>query len=362
MDLIWCPSENQELLLKAALLTDNSAVNYWQRWTDLVDPRNAGRAESRLFPLVYHNLQKLGYKDQYTELLRRVHRESFKSSVSLLQIAGNISALLKNKGIRTILLKGIPLGVQYYPSPALRPMSDIDLMVEPENLPKTVEILNGLGWHSSEIKHFRIIEIIHSCQFLDTDNRELDLHWRLMRDCWNSDKNDGFWENSKTLRFHSFESLALSATDQLFHVCCHGARYNTMPPIRWVADAMMILRSGDKIDWLRVLSLSKTHRLSLPLFYSLQYLKEKFNAELPDDFLETLERIPKSRLERMSFKHFSQHPQRWSVWRFIKEAAFQYSTLRTSTNLRPRSLAFIRYLEHFLTKEKIIKKLSSPLP
>ena len=358
--LVWLPTAEQELLLKAALFTDESAITFWRQWIELKDPRQVELAERRLFPLVYHNLQTIGFNDQYTELLKETHRDSFRNTISLLQIASTAMSHLNAEGIRTILLKGIPLAVKYYPSPALRPMSDIDLMVQPDKVLQVSRILYSQGWKTQEKNLSLVTEVVHSCQFLNSENEELDLHWRLMRDCWNADKNEIFWESADTLNWQNLKSESICATDQLFHVCCHGAKYNDVSPIRWIPDALMILNSAAEIDWTRILGLGKTYRLTLPLLHTLRYLKTAFDASIPSDVLQSLEETPTSRLERMSFRHFSEPPKQWTIWRFAQEAAFQFSSLRSSTNLTPRTLVFVKYLRHFLTLEKLSKKISQP--
>jgi len=44
--------------------------------------------------------------------------------------------------------------------------------------------------------------------------------------------------------------LRPSANHLLFHVVTHGMRPNVFNPMRWIADASIILREGkDKLDW-----------------------------------------------------------------------------------------------------------------
>ena len=69
-EFVWLPSDEQELLLKAGLLKDPAAVMAWERWKAEVHLEKTGEADKRLFPLIYHNLQTLGYTDELTKLLR----------------------------------------------------------------------------------------------------------------------------------------------------------------------------------------------------------------------------------------------------------------------------------------------------
>ena len=78
--------------------------------------------------------------------------------------------------------------------------------------------------------------------------------------------------------------MALNPTDQLLHTCWHGARWNEVPPIRWVADAMAILgASAPEIEWPSLLKKAERHRIVLPVKDALEYLKKKFDAPVPDE-------------------------------------------------------------------------------
>lgn len=359
---VWLPAPQEELLLKAGLEAGAAAVAAWLEYSAKIDSEKTTEAEKRLFPLVYHNLRQNKFTDEFTGLLKNAHRTAHRNAVFQLQRAADLTALFAQNNISTMLLKGAALGIIYYPSAALRPMADIDLMIKPEDFAATIEILKARNWRTSGGNLSLLIEINHSCPFYDEENHELDVHWRLMRDCWNADKNETFWDFAVALRHDSLETKTLCATDQLFHACCHGARYNPLSPIRWIADAVMILRrSADEIDWRRLLRHARVYRFSLLLRHALDYLKENFAAPVPPDFLESLAKIPKTRLEIVSFDNFSQAAKPWNARRFLQEAAFQYSSLRSSTKLNPRSLVFFKYLRHFLTLEKINKKLSAPV-
>jgi hypothetical protein len=346
-NFIWLPTIEQELLLKAGLLKDSSAVTAWQNWNNMTAPRNVFEAEVRLLPLIYHNLQRLNYFDDSTELLKKAHRAAFIDTRLQLQKAKTVAAAFSKNGIRTILLKGAAVGIAYYESVALRPMSDIDLLVHRDDLPGVAEVLGKLGFHPESGDLDLATEIINAWHFETPAGDVVDIHWQLMRDCWNADSMDGFWDAAVSVEYDHVKMETLCSTDHLFHALCHGARYNPVSPIRWICDALMILNSSFEIDWERLYHLGKSYRLSLLLFHSLSYLKETFDAPVPDDYLLRVKQIRKTRLERMSFHHFSEPPRIWTVKRYAQELAFQYSTLGGK--------AFIKYL-HFLTVRKLQKR------
>jgi len=298
---VWLPTGEQEMLLKAALFNDRRAIAAWKQWRRSVRDVEILQAETRLFPLIYQNHLKLNYEDDFTPILKRSHRTAFRDAhIHLLNAEAAIKILNAN-GVRTLLLKGGALGVLYYGSPALRPMADIDLLIKPKDFFKSVEVVKAAGWIPQEKNLSLILQIINACDFKNFAGEQLDIHWRVMRDCWSADKNDLFWEAATKLEYNSLRTETICSTDHLFHVCCHGARQNALAPIRWVVDAMMILRSGDEIDWQRLYELGKFYRLSLTLSHALAYLKETFDAAIPDSYLRRVRELPITRMEILSF-------------------------------------------------------------
>ena len=120
--------------------------------------------------------------------------------------------------------------------------------------------------------------------------------------CWRAFADAPFWAASQPFALSGREYQTLCPTDMLLHVCFHGARWNVTPPLRWIADAMMILsRAGEEIDWLRLLELARERRLSLMLRETLGYLHRTFAAPVPPFVLATLGVTPVSRGERLAF-------------------------------------------------------------
>jgi hypothetical protein len=230
-------------------------------------------------------------------------------------------------------------------------MSDIDLVIDPENVPKAISLLKKNGWRVGELAENLelFLNVAPSCQFISDDLQELDLHWQVMRDCWNGDQCETFWETAIEMPFGSDSVLALSATSQLFHVCWHGARFNPVSPVRWIADAIMILRTSCcQIDWNEILRLAKLYRVQPAIHFAFKYLSERFNAPVPTEFLDKLQSTSTSMLERMAFRFQAETEPKWNFNRLVRKLVFEYATLRSSTKLRPRSMIFVKYLQYHL--------------
>jgi hypothetical protein len=140
---------------------------------------------------------------------------------------------------------------------------------------------------------------------------------------------------------------ALNPTDQLLHVCVHGAEWNPTPSFRWVADAVTIVNTAQpEIDWDRLITQTQKRRLVLPLRDTLSYLQGPVNAPVPPAVLGELHDMPVSKVERMEHKTriyprglMGDLPKDWFLY-------LRYSQPENNTGLQPQLAGFPRYLQH----------------
>jgi hypothetical protein len=77
-------------------------------------------------------------------------------------------------------------------------------------------------------------------------------------------------------------------------------RWNHETPIRWIPDALTILRQrGAEIDWTRMAAFAVAQRLTHRLGIGLSYLVSTFAAPVPPDILASLVGRRRSLLERV---------------------------------------------------------------
>ena len=297
---IW-PNVTQQQLLQAALLPGDAARSAWQAWRAAVDPQRLDAGSHRLLPLLYHNLRALGVADPALPYYKAVYRQTwYKNNTLFYQMAGVLTAL-RAAGLDTLVLKGTPLALQYYPDLGLRPMGDFDLLVRTADMPRVVPVLAEHGWRPFDQAAIPAgyLEIQQAGTFVHVDGRHFDLHWHALWDCTTPDADLDFWEQAEPLEVHHAPTLALSPTDQLLHVCVHGARYDAIPPIRWLADAMQIFdRAAARLDWARLLRHAEQRRTVLPLRDTLSLLQSLLGAPVPPEVLAALRALPVSAQER----------------------------------------------------------------
>jgi hypothetical protein len=291
------PTAAQRLLLRAALLEGTPAVDAWREWRQQVNFDGMDEASAVLLPQLARNLSLLGVEDPILPRLRGMRRRVWTQNTERLLETASLIRTLEEAGIATLVLKGAALSIAYYPDRGLRPMTDTDLLV-PTRLARPVMALfmdKGwvpAGWVPEARRPELTIGVHHAHEFRHPGGQKVDLHWHVLWECGAPDADDDFWAAAVPLDLLGTPARTLCPTDQLLHVCVHGAHWSGTPSIRWAADAHMILRGpGVSIDWDRLVAQARRRGLVLPMRATLSLLVEILGAPVPPAVLATLRGI-----------------------------------------------------------------------
>ena len=296
------PSPAGLLLLRAGLADGDEATGSWEAWKAEVGLDRADYASQRLLPLVFRNLQRLGVDDAELPRLRGLYRHAWYRNQLLFRTAGALIARLREAGIDTLVLKGTALSLLHYRDAGLRPMDDFDVLVRPAQAAGAIALLERDGWEPLEVVP-SCLEVKHAHPFAEQGGRRLDLHWNAL---WEAAPDDDLWAAAVPLEVHGAPTLALDPTDQLLHVCVHGVQWDPTPSIRWVADAITVLR-GDSIDWPRLVARACARRLTTGLSVSLSYLRDELAAPVPPGVVEELTAVSAPVHERLGHRAKAWH-------------------------------------------------------
>ena len=298
-EYLW-PSSEQRLLLDAGLLDDDRAVTAFRTWRKTVSlDAEFHYGSLRLLPLVYHNMQRRGIGDPLMGRLKGVYRRAWYETHQLFHRVQPPVAQLAAAGIDMLLLKGAALVLSYYQNHALRPMADVDLVIPRTRLDEALSILARLGWRFAREPDRDMIRFHHALQCFGPDGGEIDLHWRVTYEISEED-DDSFRDTAEPVVFMGTTVRQLDATHLLFQVIVHGVRWNLETPIRWIPDALAILRARSRdIDWKLLQTLAEKHRLSFRLGLGHNYLTDTFGAPVPSSVLERFRTSRVSVLEKI---------------------------------------------------------------
>ena len=303
------PSEQQELLLRAALLPGTKALDNWQDWHAQIKIESLDADSLSLLPLLYRNLvdEKIDPEPQERIRLRGAYLDILGRNLTLFNRAKPLLQALNEAGLQTMLLKGSALASLYYPDNGVRPMADIDLLIRTHQTEEGIASLLQQGWEPRPrrweqfTKSYR--QIAPSHEFIK-GRQSIDLHWHVLPECCQPDADDDFWDTAVPLDFQEIRTLALQPADQLLHVCVHGARRVSVTTLRWLVDVVMIVKHAKPaVEWDRLITQAHRRRLIPAVLDALSYVRENLEAQIPESVLSTLSQSPTPRAERIEYHY-----------------------------------------------------------
>ena len=290
----------QQLLLTAALTDRLEATTAWQRWLLTAEETTFDVGSQRLAPLVYKNLTKHGVDHPHLSRFKGLYRRTWYSNQQLLRRCESILELFRKNGVPTMLMKGIPLSLTVYRDLGVRPMDDIDLAIPADRAALATKILIEAGWLPDDPVHQVRADRQVAATFRAQDGTQLDLHFSLFHEILNNAHMEIIWRRAVPITLVQTQSLAPCVEDQLLHTMAHGLRSNALPPIRWIADAVSLIRSDASLDWTLLLREAHELQLSLVLQRALKHLSDHY-ACVPPDVLTRISKHKPTRLERFEF-------------------------------------------------------------
>ncbi len=305
------PTNEQELLLRAALWRNAEGLAAWQQWKNQVDVECVDYGSMRLLPLLNANLKAQGIDDPLMARFKSVMRHTWYHNQMLFACAATVLQQLQNAGIQTMILKGAALIALHYQEISWRPMNDFDLMVPTSQAARTVELLKSWGWkpdtrgqenEAPVLIDGKSLNSVFAQPFINEREQSFNLHLHLLRQCCAPHDDDIFWEGAVLACVNDVQTLALNPTDQIFHACIDGVQWNSVAPLHWVADVILILRASENIDWNRLVDHARKRRLNLPLGDALHYLSEKMDVPIPAEVIAAIDALPVLRLDRLEYK------------------------------------------------------------
>lgn len=158
---------------------------------------------------------------------------------------GSAIEALAAANVKSLLFKGAATAYSIYPSAHLRPRSDSDLLIRPEDRHRVAEILASQGWElmsSIDCEH-----LSYECSFVRQHGgmkHLLDVHWRIHYSQFQTRALD--WAHLRPAAIPvpaiSTQALAVSPAHNFAITCFHRANDMHLP--QWTAKGPIL--SGDR--------------------------------------------------------------------------------------------------------------------
>jgi hypothetical protein len=285
--LLSLPDAHLSYLIAAIRNTPRSPPNLspdgWHRFILLLQPHS-------IVPLIAFHIQTWPEECQPPQEIMEYLNRIFLGAAARNLLAGRqiqqVVDALNDAGIPVILLKGHALARAVYSDPALRQSSDIDLLVQPHNVPVSEEILEKLGY----VCHAKIF---HTSPYADHDEifslpgkgLNIELHWtadyayNLFPEGW----LDAAFLRRIPIKSGDLSCDTFSHTDHLLYLAFHDVFHHRSMRLDWIYDISLLMAHLKKVDdWNELGKQSVVHHLRLPMELSLTAASLWTGCELPD--------------------------------------------------------------------------------
>jgi hypothetical protein len=191
-------------------------------------------------------------------------------------------------GVSVIVLKGAALASLVYPSPTLRPLGDINLLVHERDLDRAAELLRDLKRAQLAIPYlgnagFALVDVRHDVRNSGASARRPPAEVRI--------PIEDFWMRARSAEIESVATLVLSSEDLLLHLALGLVDQLSGPErligrLRTLCDiAATCSRYEHVIDWSSLESQSKAYNATSELFHSLRLAHHLAGARVPSGVL-----------------------------------------------------------------------------
>ena len=250
-------------------------------------------------PLVYRSLQRSGVASLLlpapAKRLRGAYYGTAARNALLYHEVHKVLMALREKNIEAIALKGAALAETVYPHRALRPMSDIDLLVRKEKVTEAETKLLDLGYmfqeHGKTKQYYQ--EHHYHWVFTKRSTISIEIHWHIKRptDPFRVDI-DGLWERAQPVKIAGIDAPVFSLEDLLLHLCQHLWKHKLTGGIRPLCDiAGVTTHYRDKIDWSKMAKTSSEWEMNSCSYLGLWLARELLDAPIPESFLKDLKPV-----------------------------------------------------------------------
>jgi len=288
-DSLW-PTPHQEVLIDAAVSKGARAVAAWEEWKADARIESIDRGAQQILHLAYRNLSTQGVRDPFLASIKPHYGITWARNQQLLHALKETLKHLHTAGIETLVFKGAALIQLYYKDHGVRPMGDVDVLVPEDRFRDAADVLVTHRW--KPFYHdpaFFDVRFEHAIGFTNRLGESIDLHAHVLMASCERGADKAFWEASMPMQIDDVATRSLCATDHLLHACAHGALWTPQPGLRWIADALTVLRSTDGgIDWPRVVFSARERGVTSQVVAALEYLRSRFAAPVPIDFVRDL--------------------------------------------------------------------------
>lgn len=345
----FCPGEGDALLLKAALASEEDAVEAWKRWTARFELDQANAVSRSLLPLVHENLTALGLDHRIFGKLAGIRRYTWTENQVRLKGLAAVLQSFQEEGVRSLVLLDAAIAQCFYPDLGLRRIPRVDLLLRPQDVGNALRKVRKLGWASVEPWPEALTEAVARARtlhlFRNPAGHVLRLHLAPILGSPSSSADEAFWSAAEPIEIQGSTALTLSPVDQLLHLLAEASKWQAEQPLLWIPDASMILRHDPGLNWERFTDLAAKHRAVLAAAARLRDLHEHYGIMVSAAVLERLRREETTPDEMRRYHFWRSAPEDRSRMDAVRLRLEEYKRWNRERRAKDGAAGFITYLQ-----------------
>ncbi len=137
----------------------------WYRIDELIFHYN-------LMPIFDFTVEKSDIKPERVQRWHQSRIVFLQKNLQILKTSADLFSILEENGIAAVALRGLNLAHFFYPDPGLRPMRDVDVLINPHDCEKLQTVLGSLGYLATRILRSQLVYVIKGIIF--------EIHWSFL--------------------------------------------------------------------------------------------------------------------------------------------------------------------------------------
>ncbi|HXJ77693.1 MAG TPA: nucleotidyltransferase family protein, partial [Candidatus Methylomirabilis sp.] len=248
-------------------------------------PRVLRKAERwGLVPLVYTNLRQAVPSRVPTPTAERLRLLCHLDAIHGMAMREVLRATLLSFAearVPVIVLKGAALAALIYPTPALRPMRDIDLLVHTQDLGRADEVRHGMKAIPQFPASATALDVSDHIYAAGSSASRPGAQVRI--------PIDDLWERARPVRIESVATFVLSHEDLLLHLALQLAGADSVGRLRTLCDIGETgRRCGNAVDWSGLVAQAEAYRAGKELYHALRLAQELVGGDVSSAALTSL--------------------------------------------------------------------------
>lgn len=249
--------------------------------------------QHRVFPLVYRYLnchKDLAVPEHVRLSLRQVCKENISKTLCMTAELMKLLRAMEGQGIPVLVMKGIPLAYYLYKDITLRPSSDLDILVSPENVNKAWKIIEEYNYapvhpvtHTTSSQLDKWMEANQHLAFWhDGQETYLEVHWRLSYYGWDTLLTSGTGIGEIQVAGQAMQVMEKEVL--ILYLILHGA-FHAWAQLRWLQDIDNLVRKNE-FSWDVLYQLAEQMHVRHILNQSIYLIEELWETHIPESVWE----------------------------------------------------------------------------